>query len=455
MRNLLQPPSEALVRDLEAALRAVRSAMPLSGAHEKNLHFAVRDLSTLLTQDRAELRQSYWINKRLLAAYCRYFLPWNLLRLAWLLPGMDLDMQPGDTILDLGSGPLTLPLALWLTKPAWRAMPITVICADISPAPLGTGRAVFHALAGDSPWKIELWRGSLDTTLRDFSGRAKLICMGNVLNEMRPSRETPLEERLFSLVRRVASRLAPDGRFLAVEPGTRLGGKLIALTRLTAFAAHMTPEAPCPHWGPCPMLAAAATGWCHFSHPASNAPRTLAELARKAGLGKQSLSLSCLLLRRASDEEAARAAALLPRGHGDFDRVLEHGDEDAPDMDVFGDWAAAYAKVADSVAENAFIRILSDPIRLPDSPEPARYGCSRKGLALVDNALRIPSGAAFAVRWTGREERDLKTGALRVSPPSGPAPIPAPAPPSGDNAVKTTGKTRKKNTTAYPRRNAK
>ena len=112
MRNLFRPPAEALTHDMETALRAIIESTPLSGAHAKALPFAIRDLSRLLTQDRSLLSASYWINKRLLTAYCRYFLPWNLVRLSWMLPGMDLPLREGDTVLDLGSGPLTVPMAL-------------------------------------------------------------------------------------------------------------------------------------------------------------------------------------------------------------------------------------------------------------------------------------------------------------------------------------------------------
>lgn len=428
MRNLFRPPSETLARELETAVSAIRSATPLARAHEKELPFAVRDLSRMLTQDRSELRQSYWINKRLQSAYCRYFLPWNLVRLSWLLPGLELGLQSGDTILDLGSGPLTVPIALWLAKPAWRALSLTVVCGDVAPAPMAMGRDIFHTLAGGSPWKIELKRGPMDMVLREFSGKAKLVTAANVLNELRPSRETPLEARLFALARNVSSRLAPEGRFLAVEPGTRLGGRLMALTRRAAFAAHLVPEAPCPHWGPCPMLENSATGWCHFSHTTLGAPKTLADLAAKAKLGKQSLSLSCMLLRPAGSGEVSRAAACLPQEPDDEFPDGFFADDDAPGQDdgpvsAVGVWAEAFAAAgAKAPREKNLIRILSDPIRLPHAEGAARYGCSAKGLALVLNALRLPSGAAFAAPWPQKDTRDPKTGALVIPAPDQSAP---------------------------------
>lgn len=426
MRNLFRPPSAAVTADLALAMRSILAATPLSRVHERELPYAVRDLSRLLTQDRSQLAQSYWIGKRLLFAYCRYFLPWNILRLSWLLPALDLPMPDDGTVLDIGSGPLTFPLALWIARPEWREKPLTVICTDVSPAPLATGRDIFRHLAPDSPWRVELVRAPLEKALAGLGGKAHLITAGNVLNEMKPSREKTLEERLAALLRRAAAKLAPEGRFLALEPGTRLGGKLMALSRLAAFSAHLVPEAPCTHWGACPMLEARAGGWCHFSHTAAGAPKELTALAARAGLGKDHLNLSCLLLRGATEEEKTAATrhlgGLNAWGDEDFDGDDPFDDDDfsedeasaTPDIRA---WAQAYALTRND-AEQSYIRVLSDPIRLPDEEEAARYCCSARGLVLAKNALRMPSGAAFAVRWPEAAARDAKSGALVLELPA-------------------------------------
>lgn len=398
MRNLFRPPSPDLQRDTALALAAIQLTLPMSAHHRKGLPFAVRDLSRLLTTERASLDQPYWSSARLMAAYCHYFLPWNLQRLIWLLPNLRLSLAAGDTVLDLGSGPLTLPLALWITYPEWRELPLTFVCSDVAPHPLDVGRSIFQRLAGDaSPWRIELVRSPLDTALRSFRGKAALITAGNVLNEVPAPRNAPLESRLEEFAALVASRLAPQGRFLAVEPGNRLGGKLISLLRRGAFFASLAPETPCPHWGPCPMLAPKTTGWCHFSHPTHGAPEALLALTERAKLVKRDLSLSCLLLRQLTEEEQQR----LP----DIPDIEEDDDDDD------GGRLELYTPPQN---KTSFVRILSDPIRLPDRNAPARYACSERGLTLVHDALRLPSGAAFSVRWPEEETRDPKTGALMV-----------------------------------------
>ncbi len=397
MRNLFRPPSPELARDTALALAAIEAALPMSAAHRKTLPFAVRDLSRLLTTERAGLGQPYWSSARLQAAYCRYFLPWNLQRLSWLLPGLRLSLSPGDTVLDLGSGPLTLPLALWIAYPEWRELPLSFVCADVAPHPLDLGKAIFRRLAGEgSPWRLELVRAPLESALRGFRGKAALITAGNVLNEIPAPKNAPLESRLEEFAHLAASRLAPQGRLLAVEPGNRLGGKLVALLRRAAFSVPLAPEGPCPHWGPCPMQAPGNTGWCHFSHPTHGAPKPLLELTERAKLVKKDLSLSCLLLRFPTPEEQA----LLP--------VMD------PDLDEDADEATDLRYPPPPLSKTGWVRILSDPIRLPDRKEPARYACTEKGLALVHDALRLPSGAALSVRWPEQETRDPKSGALNV-----------------------------------------
>ena len=57
-------------------------------------------------------------------------------------------------------------------------------------------------------------------------------------------------------------------------------------------------------------------------------------------------------------------------------------------------------------------RVISDLIRLPEEAEPARYACCERGLALLLDAPRVPSGAFVSVPAPEHEERDAKTGAL-------------------------------------------
>lgn len=446
MRNLFRPPSRETSAAIASAIRAIAEAMPLSAPHKRDLPHAVRDLSRLLTSERELGGQPYWSSPRLLSAYCRYFLPWNLQRMAWLLPGLRLEavLRDGSRVLDLGSGPLTLPLALWAVCPELRPLKLSFTCVDVAPHPMNSGREIFERLAPDSPWRFELVRSPLDAALRGFKGKADCIMAGNVLNELPPPRRMPLARRLEDLALLIASRLAPEGRFVSVEPGTRLGGKLVALLRGAAMfsGSGLVPESPCPHCGPCPMLDKRNNGWCHFSvlasGPGAGVPLELLGLTRRARLEKRSLSLSCLVLRHATEEEGAQGDIpdnpFAPADFFDEDAEVAYkakrggdaaGEYDAEDvfpgeefgMEFDGDFGGDASYAPRPASGYSFVRILSDPITIPGRERTARYACSERGLVLVHNAGRMPSGAALTVHWPEEDARDPKTGALEVELP--------------------------------------
>ena len=87
---LFSTPTPFVRRGLDALARAVDLVMPLNAARRRELPDACRDLSALLTTERDGLERPYWTSPRLTSAYLRYFLPWNLVRLTALLPGLPL-----------------------------------------------------------------------------------------------------------------------------------------------------------------------------------------------------------------------------------------------------------------------------------------------------------------------------------------------------------------------------
>jgi hypothetical protein len=122
-RELFTPLSADARRALEQLPAALDAVLPLKTAHRRDLPAAVQELSARLTCERGGNERPYWSSPRLASAYLRYFLPWNLARLIRLMGGLELPDPPAEAaqramLLDIGSGPLTLPLALWLAKPA-------------------------------------------------------------------------------------------------------------------------------------------------------------------------------------------------------------------------------------------------------------------------------------------------------------------------------------------------
>ena len=256
---LFSTPTPFVRRGLDALARAVDLVMPLNAARRRELPDACRDLSALLTTERDGLERPYWTSPRLTSAYLRYFLPWNLVRLTALLPGLPLTApatRPSGAeengtatagandeflIFDLGSGPCTFPLALWLARPDLRRLPVTVVASDSAPHPLDLGRRIFDALRADldpaSPWTLRTLRAPLHAAPRLVRGRPRLITLGNVLNELeeRGRRGGSVRGRLAALLDD-AARLASEAGFADVRAVADLAGRPRVLVGRTARA---------------------------------------------------------------------------------------------------------------------------------------------------------------------------------------------------------------------------
>jgi len=378
-KELFPPLTADARRALEHLPAALDAALSLKTAHRRDLPAAVQELSARLTCERGGNERPYWSSPRLASAYLRYFLPWNLARLIRLLRGLDLPDPPTDTaqramLLDIGSGPLTLPLALWLAKPEWRELPLEVTCLDNAPRALELGRALFGRLAGEKgPWRIIAMRSGIQSLARKVRGRPWLISAINVLNELKAER-APLEARLAVFAEQAARLLHERGTLLCVEPGTRLGGRLVQSLREESLALGLAPVQPCPHTRPCPLQG--TRRWCHFSLDVQGTPEWLAQLTREAGLSKQDLHLSFALLQKQGT-----------------------GRRDAPCGDGMASMEA---------------RVISAPFKVPEAEGLARYACSARGLLLLTRAADAPSGSLVEVQWPVRPRRDNRSGAWVV-----------------------------------------
>ena len=412
MKNLLAPPSSLCLKNQEDVCRAITRAVPVPASRAKDLPYAVRDLSRMLTREREELRTPYWSAPRFLAAYAHFFLPWNIHRLSWLLPELDLPLPDGSRILDLGSGPLTLPLALWCARPDLHDKRLHFICTDTAQSPLDAGKRIFNELGLPAGWRLEFRRKNLDAAVSDSD--LNLIMAGNVLNELAPPRHGTEERRLTGLLERMLRSLIPGGRIFLLEPGNRRGGRGISLFRKAGQAAGCTVLAPCTHEGPCPMLEQnrytpdrpASSGWCHFTHPPRLAPAHIADLSSRAGMEKEGLALSCLLLQTPTTRVSHISA------DDDLDDLESlYNEALAEDAGESLDYDQPDAPVPAKLGPQD-LRVISGLIRLPDHPEPGRYACGPSGLCLLCDAVRVPSGAGVKASPQPDLPRDAKTGAL-------------------------------------------
>ena len=438
---LLNPPAKSFVPDLAHLLNTINELFPLKSLHRRNLHHDVRDLSLILTEERGRLKTPYWAAPKFLSAYLRYFLPWTILRLAWLLPKLELNLKDDDLILDCGSGPLTLPIGLWLARPDLRRLKLEFVCSDSGAIPLEAGKKIFMAISGEkSPWKIKTVRANLVQSIEHIARserKAALIMAGNVLNELASGQREPLDSILSKLSTNLVRALRPEGQIFVIEPGTRLGSKLIAKLRLYALRQACKVQAPCTHCEQCPLLDPSARSWCHFALPIKEIPRALSALSAAAKLLKTRASLSCLLLKTPSlEERKARFESADWDNDNDDDDFF--GNDDFGDDDYGDEAPEAYAGSQSDIQEqqhrysNKFDakadaklkgtklegRVISGPILLPH-PSYAlqtiegRYLCTEHGIALV-RPLNLPEGSQVSLCLTGG--RDSKSGALLADP---------------------------------------
>ncbi len=424
--------SQQLRRDMEGMLvRALDRACPLKQAHRRDLPMNIVQLSRLLTVERAEMRHPYWASPALAGAYVHYFLPWNIYRLARLFAGLR-PQTPGDgphLLLDLGSGPLTVPIALWLSCPEWRTKKIVLAAVDRAGHPMQTGRAILEHLAAEAgvdPWEMHLVQAPLDQGPRRAAGFVRrgvtpwLVTAANVLNELPPARRQRMtadaeedneeqsrdDSRLNELLISVNGllRRGPEGaRALFVEPGTRLGGLTLMGLRSLAREEEMRILGPCTHAGLCPLHRGnddgldelfddeaddaadilgvrpgravkgavsrlAGRSWCHFTFTGDGAPGWLRALAGPTGLAKETLSLAWLAL------GARMEAASAPHPH------------------------------------DSRLRVISQPFPVPGRGQ-CRYACSAAGLVLLEHARDIASGTRLTL--------DVGTTALCTGPEDG------------------------------------
>jgi hypothetical protein len=399
-----------------AALPAlIEKTFPLPRRFRAGLSGDVAELSRLLTSARPEREAGYLGRPRFLSAYLRYFLLWNVFRLQRVLSldAVPLVLSDGDAVTDLGSGPLTLPIALWLARPELRKLRLEFRCIDRTGAALEAGKKLFLALAekskmpraggtagsgsaagsgpatesGPTPgWIIKTIRGPLDTPV--YGGGAKLVCAINVFNEV--YRQGPPGEGAEKAAALLGSLCAPEGAVFAVEPGNPRGGAFIA--GLRSALPERTPLAPCPHHGRCPLSGGpdpagpyrgprrspgGKAKWCHFAFDTGDAPAALCRLSEEAGIPKDRAAVSFLL-------------------------------------------AGPAGKTAGAPAEITRIRVISDPFPLPRTAPGlwGRYGCSERGLVLVTGNPRemeqAESGALLELPFPKDKQRDPKTGALVI-----------------------------------------
>ena len=387
---LFRPLESAVRRNIEALCLLVDKTFPLPRRFRAALPRDIADLSRLLTQDRGERREGYLGMPRYLSAYLRYFLPWNVYRLSRLLPQLPIELNGAREICDLGSGPLTFAIALWISRPELRKLNITFRSIDQTGAVLEAGKKLFAAL--NTSWEIKTIRGEIlrngTLSARSPGKPAGLVAAVNVFNELfqnlSPADTGGIKALAEKQARLLSSLADASGAILIVEPGIPRSGEFISLSRAAFLEAGLSLLAPCTHSLACCLpgpRAGKKSRWCRFALDTRDAPLALHKLSQAAGLPKERAVLSFLM---AAKTETAPAKPAPQNAEAERPRALIKA------------------------------RVISDAFPVGNGGLWGRYCCAEKGLILA--AGQKPETFALApgdlAELAVGKEKDKVSGAL-------------------------------------------
>ncbi len=402
-------------------------ASPLQARHRAALRVDIRKLWEDLTSDREYRPADYLGSPGALSAYIRYFLPWNVYRLVSILANADFCLPDRAVIVDIGSGPLTFVISLWIARPELREVPMTIHCIDRVERIMETGLMIFENLcmrAGTAlpPWKLELHKEGFGSQLPE---KAHLLTAANVFNEFFWKDKAPIGEKALEVTRTILSYLRESGSLFIMEPGDPRSGAFITALRAGLIAEGATPLGPCPHAYSCPLpgifrqlipqdqAPRPSRGdpnvapsryhlhpvvmpkkrdkfpWCHFGVDTDLAPAWLRERSEEAGLPKERAVLSYLWAARGI--VARPLAAPMPNVH-----------------------PSEKERRARATHHGILVRVVSEPFPLPDGFI-GQYGCCNLGYTLLRRHHEdspFEPGDLLEVQSAPMQRNDEKSGAV-------------------------------------------
>ncbi len=263
----------------------IDSIHPLSSKQKALLPKEIRKLSHYLTDERGERRMGYMNQTSFLTSYVYYFSWWNLVRLVHLFSNMPesfFALEDGTLCLDLGSGPLTVPIALFLSRPELRNKNLVFYCMDLSLKSLSFGENLFLSVAARlkcEAWKIIRVKGGLASSIKEKVG---FVSSANFLNELldddREKQSETLAKKYTDSILSYFDKEKKDARCLLVEPGDPRSANLLSLIRSNFIKKGFSPVSPCTHSSDCPMKGIKGGKWCNFAFISVSSPVFLKRL---------------------------------------------------------------------------------------------------------------------------------------------------------------------------------
>lgn len=246
----------------------------------KELGAGVKQLSLGLTRERTLAGARYMDDPKLLGAYLLFYWPVSYAQARQVFG--ELSHRP-RSVLDVGSGPGPLGFA------AMDAGAADVTCADRSSAAL----ALVRELATEAEEAVATRDWDPQKRLAFPDGTFDVVTMGHVLNELFGKGEGAIAKRA-DVVEAALAKVKRGGSVVVLEPALRETSRALLQVRDVLVSRGYAIRAPCLFRGHCPALIK-ESDWCHADRP-WQMPRQVEAIAKAAGLHKESLKMSYLVL---------------------------------------------------------------------------------------------------------------------------------------------------------------
>lgn len=216
-----------------------------------------------------------------------------------LLVASDLPKRDVVRVLDVGAGmgATTWGVARALEAAGFRGT-VDATWVDDDATALEVGSAIVRARAGRGTASVQARARARDAATAGEPGAFDLVLAGQLLSELDVGKAE--EERVAAHAALLGGwldrSLAPGGALVVIEPALRDRTRHLHRVRDALVAETRTVFAPCLHAGRCPMLEGEGD-WCHEDLDV-DLPDWLVPVARAAGLRREGLTFSYLVLRR-------------------------------------------------------------------------------------------------------------------------------------------------------------
>ncbi len=336
-------------------------------------------------------------------------------------------------VLDLGAGlgATTWGLARALAA-AGFAGAIEATWVDPDAQALALGASILRARGGRQgtiELRVRTRTAPVGTSFTEKSDRFDVVLVGQVLSELDVSSPDDVRrQRHAALLRSLLDeRVDEGGALVVIEPALRDRARHLHRVRDELASGGATIFAPCLHAAACPALAR-ESDWCH-EDLAVDLPEWLVPVARAAGLRREGLTFSYVVLRRGGPRLAD--AVVVPPGSARL-RIVSSGIRTKGKLEAFacGEFAAPAGPTAargrlmrldreEAPGNAAWDRLARGDV-IVVTPSPSLERPRITSLTRVDPAVAEPSACAVAAAAepsasTDSSSASLETGLLGVS----------------------------------------